>query len=60
MKVLVTLDYYDGRESKSVETDLEGLDMQSFVYSLMSACVCGFTVSKIGNLTKQVEKSKAP
>ena len=57
MKVMVTLDYYDGRESKSVETNLDGQNLQSFMYRMMESDVCGFTVSKMTNLAKQVEKS---
>lgn len=58
MKVLVTLDYYDGRDSRSIETDLDGMGMQQFVYKMMEGDVCGFTVSKMTNLVKQVERSK--
>lgn len=57
MKVLVTLDYYDARESKTVEVDLSEISLNSFAFKMMQASVCGFTVVKTGNLLRQIERS---
>lgn len=58
MKVLVTLDYYDARESKTVELDLSEISLNSFAFKMMQAGICGFTVVKSGNLIRQIERSK--
>lgn len=57
MKVLITLDYYDARESKTVDVDLAEVNLNSFAFKMMQAGVCGFTVVKSGNLIRQIERS---
>ena len=60
MKVLITLDHYDGSQGKSVECELAEISLNQFAFQLMSAKVCGFTVTKVGNLVKAVEKANSP
>lgn len=56
MKVNVTLDYYDGTQSKSITIDAEDMPVRDLVFKMMQRDVCGFTVTKSENLSKVVSK----
>ena len=59
MKCLITLDRYDGTQSKSIVVDdLGGISMSSMVFKLMQADICGFTVTKVIPAEKAVEKMR--
>lgn len=56
MKVLITLDRYDGSQSQLKEVDLESVRMSDLVWQMMQANVCGFTVTKLDSASKMVRK----
>ena len=55
MKVIVTLDYYDGSQSKFVECDPEEIPRSGIMMRLMQRDVCGYTVTKVRDITKAVK-----
>lgn len=56
MKVIVTLDRYDGSSSQLKMADLEEIDARSLFYAMMEANVCGITITKDKNLISICEK----
>lgn len=58
MKVIVTLDRYDGSSSQIKVGDLEDIDARSLFYAMMEANVCGVTITKDKNLMKVCENLK--
>ena len=58
MKVIVTLDYYDGSQSKSKLVQLDSLDITFLKLTLMNKDVCGMTVTKLENLSRIMDKTK--
>ena len=59
MKVHITLDKYDGSESKIVTTDLGGISMNQIAFQLMSPDVCGMTITKAVKIEKLIGKMGA-
>jgi hypothetical protein len=57
MQVIITLDKYDGSQGKAIECDLAEISLNQLAFEMMQANVCGFTVTKVTNLTKAVEKA---
>lgn len=55
MRVVVTLDYYDGSQGKAVEIDAEELPTRELLLRMTSRDVCGFTVTKLKDITRAVE-----
>lgn len=56
MKVHLTLDYYDGSQSKVVTRDLDEIDMSTVRLQLMTAGVSSFTMTKAVSLVKMTDK----
>lgn len=56
MKVIITLDRYDGSQSQLKQTTLDDLDTRALIYAMMEADVCGITITKDKNLNKVSEK----
>jgi hypothetical protein len=56
MKVLVTLDYYDGRLSKAGVRDLDQIDTMFLKLTLMQKDVCGMSITKHDGLMRAVDK----
>lgn len=56
MKVLITLDTYDGSKSKTREVDLENVSGQQLMYLMMQADVYGVTITKADTLLKGVQR----
>ena len=56
MKVIVTLDRYNGESSQLKVADLEDVDLRSIVYAMMESDVCGITITKDKPLLKVAEK----
>lgn len=56
MKVIVTLDRYNGESSQLKITDLERLDTRSLMFAMMESDVCGITITKDKPLLKVAEK----
>ena len=59
MEVLVTLDYYDGSQSKFVECDPEDVPARELMLRLMQRDVCGYTVTKVRGILKTVSLTEA-
>ena len=59
MKVLVTLDYYDGSQSKFVECEPEEIPRSGIMMRLMQRDVCGYTVTKVRDILKTVSLIEA-
>jgi hypothetical protein len=60
MKVLVTLDHYDGSQSKAVEINSEDFPVREMMFKMMSRDVCGFTVTKLDGLKRLSKKIVQP
>ena len=58
MKVIITLDRYNGESSQIKQCDLEDVDTRSLIYAMMSSDVCGVTITKDTSLLKAVGKMK--
>lgn len=56
MRVLVTLDHYNGSQSKVKEVDLETFNVRDLIFSMTSSSVCGFTVTKLDSAAKLLRK----
>lgn len=56
MRVIVTLDRYDGSSSQLKIADLEEIDARSLFYAMMESNVCGITITKDKNLMTVTEK----
>lgn len=56
MKVIITLDRYNGESSQLKVTDLESVDLRSIIYAMMESEVCGVTITKDKNLLKVTER----
>lgn len=56
MRVIITLDRYNGESSQLKVTDLESVDLRSIIYAMMESEVCGITITKDKNLFKVMEK----
>lgn len=56
MIVNVTLDHYDGSESKSITVDLEDFPIRELLFKMMESDVYGFTVTKANTLIKACKK----
>jgi hypothetical protein len=56
MRVILTLDRYDGSQGKQRTLDLEGLSMRDLIFAMMEADVCGVTITKDKPLAKVCEK----
>lgn len=52
MRVVVTLDKYDGSKSKTAELDLDGFGLNQLAFMLMNRDVCGATLTKVLDLRK--------
>lgn len=55
MRVIVTLDRYDGSSSQLKIADLEEIDARSLFYAMMESNVCGITITKDKNLMTVTE-----
>lgn len=61
MKVIVTIDHYDGSTSKYGEfSDMEDVPWQQLAFQMMHADVCGATITKQKNIIKVMEKLNEP
>ena len=56
MKVVITLDRYDGSKGKSREIDLENFPSRQMVMMMLESDVCGFTVTKLPSIKKLIQK----
>lgn len=56
MKATITLDSWDGSESKSKDVDLEEVRMSDLIMLMMGAGVAGVTITKHTHLNKAVSK----
>jgi hypothetical protein len=56
MKVIVTLDRYDGSQSQLGEIDMDSFSARDMMWRMMEADVAGFTVTKKPPLHKLVKK----
>jgi len=59
MRVLITLDRYDGALGQSREINLEALNTRELMFAMMGGEVCGFTVTKMASpekLMREVDK----
>lgn len=54
MKVMITLDRYDGSQSQSKEVDMEEIPMRQLVMYMTSADVASVTITKAQDLQKMV------
>lgn len=56
MKVNVTLDYYDGSQGKMITIDAEDIPVRDLVFKMMQKDVCGFTVTKLVDMSKMNDR----
>lgn len=56
MRVIITLDRYNGESSQLKMTDVESIDLRSLVFAMMENDVCGVTITKDKPLFKITEK----
>ena len=56
MRVIITLDRYNGESSQLKIADLESFNIQSIVFAMMESDVCGITITKDKPLLKVTEK----
>jgi hypothetical protein len=56
MRVIITLDRYNGESSQLKIGDLESVDLRSLIYAMMESDVCGVTITKDKNLFKVMDK----
>lgn len=56
MLVNVTLDRYDGSESKSLQVDLADFPVRDLIFKMMESDIYGFTVTKVNTLIKACKK----
>jgi hypothetical protein len=59
MQVFITLDRFDGSQSKIKCCDLEDFNVRSLVFQMMSSDVCGVTITKVVKNTKLIQKMKS-
>ncbi len=58
MKVEITLDFWDGSQSKTVTRSLDGTNITDLMFKLMSANVAGCTITKLIKVEKMIKKAK--
>lgn len=58
VKASITLDFYDGSQSKSKEVFLEEVSMHDLIFMMMKAGVAGITITKIERLDKMLSHMK--
>ncbi|KII34869.1 hypothetical protein NL64_06300 [Pseudomonas fluorescens] len=46
MRVIITLDRYDGAQGKQLTLDLAEISLNQLTFYLMEASVCGVTITK--------------
>jgi hypothetical protein len=56
VKVQVTLDYYDGSQSKARDLDMEEFPARDMMWRMMEGGVVGFTVTKKPSLAGLAKK----
>lgn len=56
MRVIITLDRYNGESSQLKIGDLESLQMNQIIFAMMESGVCGVTITKDKPLLKVMEK----
>lgn len=52
MRVILTLDRYDGSQGQQSHRDLEAVSMRDLTFYLMESDVCGVTITKDKPLAK--------
>lgn len=55
MRVRITLDKYDGSQSKLKSCDMENISMPGLILSMMARDVCGITITKDVSLDKMIK-----
>lgn len=60
MKVTITLDRYDGSQSKQKEVNLEEVQMSDLIMLLTEADTAGVTITKVKDIRKMVERMEEP
>jgi hypothetical protein len=58
MKVIITLDRYNGESSQIKACDLEDIDLRQLMYAMLESDVCGLTITKDKPLMKAIDKMK--
>lgn len=56
MVVNVTLDYFDGSQSKAKTCEAESIPLRELMFQLMSSEVCGVTITKVSGIIKAVDR----
>ncbi len=56
MRVIITLDRYDGAESKQKEVDLENIQISDLAMYLTEAQTASVTITKVADIQKMVRK----
>lgn len=56
MRVIVTLDRYDGAQGKQIAVDLSEISLNQLSFYLMEAGTCGVTITKDKPLAKVCER----
>ncbi|KAE8546115.1 hypothetical protein [Marinobacter nauticus] len=60
MRVTITLDRYDGSQSKQKEVNLEEVQMSDLIMLLTEADTAGVTITKVKDIRKMVERMEEP
>jgi hypothetical protein len=60
VKVVITLDRYDGSHSKQKEVNLEEVQMSDLIMLLTEAGTAGVTITKVKDIRKMVERMEEP
>lgn len=56
MRVIITLDRYDGSQSQSKDVNMENIPMSQLVMYMTEADVASVTITKAQDVRKMVEK----